>query len=34
MTTAQVVETVVTVNNSRIQDWTQPGDHVQPTYEV
>lgn len=36
MTTAQVVETGVTVNNnstSPIQDYVHPGDHTQPSYE-
>ena len=33
MTTAQVVETSVTVNNSPIQDFVHPDDHAQPTYE-
>ena len=33
MTTAQVVETSVTVNNnSPIQDYVHPDDHAQPTY--
>ena len=32
MTTAQVVETSVTVNNnSSIQDYVHPDDHTQPT---
>ena len=35
MTTAQVVETSVTVNkNSPIQDYVHPDDHTQPTFEV
>ena len=34
MTTAQVVEVSVTVNNSRIQDYVHPDDHTQPTYLV
>ena len=39
MTTAQVVETSVTVNNnnnnnSPIQDYVQPDDHTQLTYEM
>ena len=35
MTTAQVVETSVTVNNnSSIQDYVQVDDHTQPTYEI
>ena len=34
MTTAQVVETSVTVNNSPIQDYVDPDDHAQPTYEM
>ena len=33
MTTAQVVETSVTVNNCPIQDF-HPDDHVQSTYEM
>ena len=34
MTTAQVVETSVTLtNNSPIQDYVLPDDHTQPTYE-
>ena len=34
MTTAQVVETSVTVNNnSRIQDYVHPDDQTQPTFE-
>ena len=34
MTTAQVVETSVTVNNnSPIQDYVHPDDHTQPIYE-
>ena len=33
MTTAQVVETSVTVNNSHIQDYVHPDDYTQPTYE-
>ena len=32
MTTAQVVETSVTVNNSPIQDFVHSDDHAQPTY--
>ena len=33
MTTAQVVETSITVyNNSPIQDYIHPDDHKQPTY--
>ena len=33
MTTAQVVETLVTVNNnSPVQDYVYPYDHTQPTY--
>ena len=31
MTTAQVVETSVTVNNSPIQDYVHPDDQTQPT---
>ena len=34
MTTAQIVETSVTVNNSSIQDYTHLGDHIPPTYEM
>ena len=35
MTTAQVVETSVIVNNnSPIQDYVHPDDHMQPTYEL
>ena len=35
MTTAHVVETSVTVNNnSPIQDYVDPDDHAQPTYEM
>ena len=35
MTTAQVVETSVTVNNnSPIQDYTDPDDQTQPTFEM
>ena len=34
MTTAQVVETSVTVtNNSPIRDYVLPDDHTQPTYD-
>ena len=34
MTTAQVVETSVTVNNkSPIQDYVHPNDQTQPTFE-
>lgn len=34
MTTTQVVEASVTVNNnSPVQDYTHPHDHAQPTYE-
>ena len=32
MTTAQVVETSVTVNNSPIQDYAHPDDQTQPTF--
>ena len=32
MTTAQVVETSVTVNNSLIQHYVHPDEHTQPTY--
>ena len=36
LTTAQVVETPVTVNNnnSPIQDYVQPDDHTHPTFEM
>ena len=35
MTTAEVVETPVTVNNnSPIQDYVHPDEHTQPTYEM
>ena len=34
MTTAQVFETSVTVNNFPIQDYDHLDDHVQPTYEM
>ena len=35
MTTADVVETSVTVNNnSPIQDYVRPDDHTQPTYKI
>ena len=34
MTTAQVVETSVTINNSPIQDCVHPDDHTQPTNEM
>ena len=36
MTTAQVAETSVTVNNnnSSIQDYVHPGDQTQPTFEM
>ena len=34
MTTAQVVETSVTVNYSPIQDYVHPVDQIQPTYNV
>ena len=35
MTTAQVVETSVSVNsNSPIQDYVHPDDQTQPTYEM
>ena len=33
ITTAQVVETSVTVNNSPIQDYVHPDDQTQPTFE-
>ena len=32
MTTAQVIETSVTINNSPIQDNTHPDDHIPLTY--
>ena len=35
MTTAQVVETSITVNNSSpIQDYAHPDDRTQPTFEM
>ena len=34
MTTAQVVETSVTVNNSPIQDYVHLDDQTQPTFEM
>ena len=35
MTTAQVVETLVTVkNNGSIPDYVHPDDYNQPTYEI
>ena len=34
VTTAQVIETSVTVKNSLIQDYVHPDDHAQPTYEM
>ena len=35
MTTAQVVETSLTVNNnSPIQDYVHPDDQTQPTFEL
>ena len=35
MTTAQVVETSVTINNnSPIQDYVHPDDQTQPTFEM
>jgi len=34
MTTAQVVKTSVTVNNSPIQDYVHPDDHAQLTYDM
>ena len=34
MTTAQVVETLVTVNNGPIKDYVRPDDHAQPIYEM
>ena len=32
--TAQVVETLVTVNNGSSQDFVHPDDHAQPTYKM
>ena len=34
LTTAQVVETSVTVNNSPIQDYVHPDDQTQPTFTI
>ena len=34
MTTAQFVETSVTVNNSTIPDYVHPHDQTQPTFEM
>ena len=34
MTTSQVVEMSITVNNSPIQDYIHPQDYTQPTYEL
>ena len=35
MTTAQVVETSITVNNnSPIQDYVHPDDKTQPTFDI
>ena len=34
ISTAQVIETSVTVINSHIQDYVHPDDHTQPTYEM
>ena len=34
MTTAQVVETSLTVNNGPIQDYVHPDDHAEPTNEI
>ena len=34
MTTAQVVETSVTVNNCPIRDFIHPDDHVPPNFET
>ena len=34
MNTAHVVKTLVTIDNSPIQDFTHPDDHIPPTYEV
>ena len=33
MTTTQVVETSVIVNNSSIREYVHPGDHAPPTYK-
>ena len=33
ITTAQVIETSVTINNNVIQDYVHPDDHTQHTYE-
>ena len=30
----QVIETTVAVNNSPIQDYYHPDDHIAPTYEM
>ena len=34
LTTAEVIEASVTVNNSPTQDYVHPDDHAQPTYEI
>lgn len=34
MNTAHVVKTLVNIDNSPIQDFTHPEDHIPPTYEV
>ena len=34
MTSAQVVETSITVNSNPIQDYTHPDDHISPPYEM
>ena len=34
MNTAHVVKTLVTIDNSPIQDFTHPEDHIPPTCEV
>ena len=34
ITTTQLVQTSVTVNNSPIQDYFHPDNHAQPTYEM
>ena len=34
LTTAQVVKTSVTVNDSAIQDYVHPDDHAPPTYVI
>ena len=34
MTPAQVVKTSVAINNSDIQDYTHPDNHIPPSYEI